>query len=210
MILSDHEIEELCTKIPQGYTDHTGKVWRVSNPLIAPFTKCIEGDDIISYGLTSAGYDIRLGHHFKIYKNISGESIDPLRFKKDPDYVKRMFEDVHQPKVGGPVNIPPGGYLLGGTMEYFHIPRFLKGYCVGKSTYARCGIIVNVTPLEPEWDGYLTVEISNSSPCPATVYAGYGIAQIDFHCLFGNVQVSYKDKKGKYQGQDPVTLARVK
>lgn len=176
--------------------------------MIEPFIpEGISGDGLISYGLTSSGYDVRLDTTVLFYKNTYGHIIDPKRFK-DSTYAFEMFDR----RVYGehePVTIPSYGYILGQTMERFRIPRHIKGICTGKSTYARCGIIVNVTPLEPDWEGQLTIEISNSSPCPACVYVGEGIAQIEFHPIVGNVLKSYADKKGKYQNQTEVTTARV-
>lgn len=198
-VLSDRRIRELCV----GLTVPT------AGPMIDPFTEGVEGDGIISYGLTSAGYDIRLGFDFLVYKNSLGEVINPKRMK-DEEYVNRVFDRFHADRVGQEIIIPAGGYILGGTLERFVIPRNLKGRCVGKSTLARAGVIINVTPLEPEWEGFLTVEISNSSPCPAVVFAGEGVAQLEFEPIVGDVLLSYKDKKGKYQGQSPVTLSIVK
>jgi dCTP deaminase len=175
--------------------------------MIDPFSESVSGNGIISYGLTSAGYDLRLGPEVLVFKNSYGHTIDPKRFK-DPNYTREVFDTI----AGGPgvaVTIPAHGYILGHSMEYLRIPRNLKARCTGKSTYARAGIIVNTTPLEPEWEGHLTIEISNSSPCPAVVYIGEGIAQLEFERLTDEPEVSYADKGGKYQSQTGVTPAKV-
>lgn len=177
------------------------------SPLIEPFSPPVAGNGVISYGLTSAGYDIRLGSEIFTFKNSYGETVDPKRFG-DAEYRGKVFDFATYTQ-GQRVPIPANGYILGNSFEYFRIPRWLKGRCTGKSTYARCGLIVNVTPLEPEWEGHLTIEISNSSPSVVYVYAYEGIAQLEFELLDTDPEVSYKDKQGKYQGQTGVTPARV-
>lgn len=148
---------------------------------------------VISFGISSVGYDVRLSGEFKIFR---GKRIDP----KDPD----GFEDFR----GNVCEIPPNSFALGRSVEYFRIPRDVVGICVGKSTYARCGIIVNTTPLEPGWEGHVTISISNSSPVPAKIYAGEGIAQVIF-LQAEEPESSYGDKGGKYQAQRGVTTAKI-
>jgi len=152
----------------------------------------------ISYGMSSYGYDARLGYDFKIFHRASG-IIDP----KKPDF---DCEDVHTRDF---IVIPPNSFALGVTYEDFKIPRDILALCIGKSTYARCGIIVNVTPLEPEWEGTITVEISNTTPSPVKVYAGEGIMQVIFFEASEVCRASYQDKGGKYQGQVSLTLPRM-
>jgi dCTP deaminase len=197
--LTDREIRNLCVLAGVG---------PVKDPLIEPFSEPASGNGVISYGLTSAGYDLRLGGEVLVFKNTSGEAVDPKLFR-DPDYFARMFDRVRKLS-GEAVTIPAHGYILGRSYEYLRIPRHMKASCTGKSTYARCGIIVNVTPLEPDWEGYLTIEISNSCPCPAKVYVMEGIAQLEVESLNGEPETTYRDKRGVYMGQSDVTAARVK
>jgi dCTP deaminase len=197
--LTDREIRNLCVMAGVG---------PVKNPLIEPFSEPVSGDGVVSYGLTSAGYDLRLGGEVLVFKNTSGEAVDPKKFK-DPDYFDRMFDRVRK-LAHEPVTIPAHGYILGRSYEYLRIPRHMKGCCTGKSTLARCGIIVNVTPLEPDWEGFLTIEISNSCPCPAMVYVMEGIAQLEVETLGGEPETTYRDKKGIYMNQSDVTPARVR
>ena len=153
----------------------------------------------ISYGLSSYGYDLRIADEFKIFTNINNTIVDPKSF--DP----RSFVDYQ-----GPVCIvPPNSFALGRSVEYFKIPRNVLTICVGKSTYARCGIITNVTPFEPEWEGYVTLEISNTTPLPAKIYANEGIAQVLFFQSDEACQTSYADRQGKYQGQQGIVLPTV-
>ncbi|MFH2036885.1 MAG: dCTP deaminase [Candidatus Zixiibacteriota bacterium] len=152
----------------------------------------------ISYGLSSYGYDIRVADEFKIFTNANSSIIDPKKFSKD------SFIDIKAKSI----LVPPNSFALARTVEYFKIPRDVITICLGKSTYARCGIIVNVTPFEPEWEGFATLEISNTTPLPAKIYANEGIAQILFFGADEICKVSYKDKKGKYQGQKSITLPR--
>ncbi len=196
MLLVDYQIRGLCTTIDDPY------------PLIEPFSEAVSGGGLISHGLTSAGYDLRLANEILIFKNTYGEEIDPKRFK-DEAYKNRMFDKL---MIGDnqPVIIPAHSYILGMSYEYLRIPKHLKGRVVGKSTYARCGIICNLTPLEPEWEGNLTLEISNATPLPAKVYVMEGIAQIEFELLSGIVETTYARKNGQYQRQTEVTPARVK
>jgi dCTP deaminase len=167
--------------------------------LISPFVDRQIRDGVISYGLSSYGYDVRLADEFKIFTDVFSAVVDPKAF--DP----RSLVD-HR---GAVCVIPPHSFALGRTVEYFRIPRNILTLCLGKSTYARCGIIVNVTPFEPEWEGHATIEISNTSPLPARIYAGEGIAQVVFFEADAVCEVSYADKKGKYQAQTQTVLPRI-
>jgi dCTP deaminase len=153
----------------------------------------------ISYGLSSYGYDVRISDEFKIFSNLNAVIVDPKRFDE------KSFVDFK----GKECIIPPNSFALGKSVEYFRIPRNILTLCMGKSTYARCGIIVNVTPLEPEWEGFITIELSNTSTLPAKVYAYEGIAQVIFLESDEPCEVSYRDKKGKYQAQKDITLPKV-
>ena len=170
--------------------------------MIEPFSpgqvRDTENGRVISYGTSSYGYDIRCADEFKIFTNINSTIIDPKRF--DPN----SFVDFR-----GPVCIiPPNSFALARTVEYFRIPRNVLTICLGKSTYARCGIIVNVTPLEPEWEGHVTLEFSNTTPLPARIYANEGVAQVLFFESDEVCETSYRDRGGKYQGQTGVTLPK--
>ncbi|MCR9276880.1 MAG: dCTP deaminase [Pseudomonadaceae bacterium] len=153
---------------------------------------------VISYGTSSYGYDVRCSNHFKVFTNISSATVDPKAFDE------RSFVDV----VGETCIIPPNSFALASTVEYFRIPEDVLVICLGKSTYARCGIIVNVTPLEPEWEGHVTLEFSNTTTLPAKIYAGEGVAQMLFFQSDERCETTYKDRGGKYQGQTGVTLPR--
>jgi dCTP deaminase len=167
--------------------------------MIKPFEERQVRAGGISYGLSSYGYDLRIADEFKIFTNINNTIVDPKAF--DP----RSFVDYQ-----GPVCIvPPNSFALGRSVEYFKIPRDVLTICVGKSTYARCGIITNVTPFEPEWEGYVTLEISNTTPLPAKIYANEGIAQVLFFQSDEACQTSYADRQGKYQGQQGIVLPTV-
>jgi len=167
--------------------------------MIKPFEERQVRAGGISYGLSSYGYDLRIADEFKIFTNINSTIVDPKAF--DP----RSFVDYQ-----GPVCIvPPNSFALGRSLEYFKIPRNVLTICVGKSTYARCGIITNVTPFEPEWEGYVTLEISNTTPLPAKIYANEGIAQVLFFQSDEACQTSYADRQGKYQGQQGIVLPTV-
>ncbi len=167
--------------------------------MIEPFAEGQIRDGVISYGLSSYGYDIRVADEFKIFTNVFSAVVDPKNF--DP---KSMVDYT------GPVCvIPPNSFALARTVEYFRIPRSVLTVCVGKSTYARCGIIVNVTPFEPEWEGFVTLEISNTTPLPAKIYAGEGIAQVLFFEADELCRVSYADKRGKYQKQETIVLPKL-
>ena len=167
--------------------------------MIEPFTDRQVREGVISYGLSSYGYDVRIADDFKIFTNINSTIVDPKHF--DP----RSFVDLR----ADVCIIPPNSFALARTVEYFRIPRDVLVVCLGKSSYARCGIIVNVTPLEPEWEGIVTLEVSNTTPLPARIYAGEGIAQMLFFQSDEPCEVSYADKKGKYQGQQGLTLPRL-
>ena len=167
--------------------------------MIEPFVEKQVREGVISYGLSSYGYDIRIADEFKIFTNINSSIVDPKHF--DP----KSFVDFK----GEVCIIPPNSFALARTVEYFRIPRTVITVCLGKSTYARCGIIVNVTPFEPEWEGIVTLEVSNTTPLPARIYAGEGIAQVLFFESDEPCEVSYADKQGKYQGQTQLTLPRL-
>lgn len=167
--------------------------------MIDPFEESQVREGVISYGLSSYGYDIRVADEFKIFTNINTTIVDPKNFSR------QSFVDFQ-----GPVCIiPPNSFALARTVEYFRIPRSVLTLCVGKSTYARCGIIVNVTPFEPEWEGHATLEISNTTPLPARLYAKEGIAQVIFFEADQLCERSYADKQGKYQAQQEITLPRI-
>jgi dCTP deaminase len=170
--------------------------------MIEPFepgqVKYVDGQRIVSYGTSSYGYDVRCAREFKIFTNVNSAVVDPKNF--DPT----SFVDF----VGDVCTIPPNSFALARTVEYFRIPRTVLTICLGKSTYARCGIIVNVTPLEPEWEGHVTLEFSNTTTLPARIYAGEGVAQMLFLESDEACETSYKDRGGKYQGQKGVTLPR--
>ncbi len=167
--------------------------------MIEPFEEKQIRQGVISYGLSSYGYDIRVADEFKIFTNAYSAVVDPKQF--DP----RSFVDFR----GEVCTIPPNSFVLARSVEYFRVPRNILCLCVGKSTYARCGIVVNVTPLEPEWEGYITIEISNTTPLPARIYAHEGIAQVIFLEADEVCEVSYADRKGKYQRQQGIALPRV-
>ena len=168
-------------------------------PFSADQVRAADGHKIISYGTSSYGYDVRCAGEFKIFTNINSTIVDPKHFDA------KSFVDV----TADVCLIPPNSFALARTVEYFRIPRSVLTVCLGKSTYARCGIIVNVTPLEPEWEGHVTLEFSNTTPLPAKIYANEGIAQVLFFQSDEPCEVSYKDKKGKYQAQRGVTLPRI-
>ena len=167
--------------------------------MIEPFAEKQVRAGVISYGISSYGYDIRIADEFKIFTNVNTTIVDPKAM--DPGTMVDFR---------GPVCvIPPNSFALGRTVEYFRVPRNVLCTCVGKSTYARCGIITNVTPFEPEWEGFVTLEISNTTPLPAKIYANEGIAQVLFFESDEPCEVSYKDKAGKYQAQQGITLPRL-
>ena len=167
--------------------------------MIEPFVDHQVRHDVISYGVSSYGYDIRVTDEFKIFTNVHSAIVDPKNFNPN------SFIDYK----GEVCVIPPNSFVLARTIEYFRIPRDVLTICVGKSTYARCGLIVNVTPFEPEWEGYVTLEISNTTPLPARVYANEGIAQVIFLQADEVCEISYGDRKGKYQKQEEIVLPRI-
>jgi dCTP deaminase len=176
------------------------KKMALENGMIEPFEESQVRDGIVSYGLSSYGYDIRVSNEFKIFTDINSAIVDPKMFDKQSFVYTEA--DSH-------ILIPPNSFALSRTVEYFRIPRNVLAICLGKSTYARCGIIVNVTPFEPEWEGYVTLEISNTTPLPAKIYANEGIAQVLFLESDEVCSVSYADKKGKYQSQEGITLPKI-
>jgi dCTP deaminase len=167
--------------------------------MIEPFADAQVRAGVVSYGVSSYGYDVRIADEFKIFTNINSTIVDPKHFDE------RSFVDFK----GEVCIIPPNSFALARTVEYFRIPRNVIVACLGKSTYARCGIIVNVTPLEPEWEGIVTLEVSNTTPLPAKIYANEGIAQMLFFESDEVCETSYADKKGKYQAQSGLTLPRL-
>ena len=171
----------------------------LEHKMIEPFVENQVRQGVISYGLSSYGYDIRVANEFKIFTNVFSVTVDPKNF--DPKSMIDFNGDV--------CIIPPNSFALARTVEYFRIPRDTLTICVGKSTYARCGIIVNVTPFEPEWEGYVTLEISNTTPLPAKIYANEGIAQVLFFQGDEICEVSYADRKGKYQNQQGILLPKL-
>ena len=171
--------------------------------MIEPFepelVREVKGQRVVSFGTSSYGYDIRCSNEFKLFTNLNSTIVDPKNFDE------KSFVDVK----GDHCVIPPNSFALARTLEYFRIPRDVLVLCLGKSTYARCGIIVNVTPLEPEWEGHVTLEFSNTTPLPAKIYANEGVAQIIFLGADEVCETSYRDRGGKYQGQKGVTLPRI-
>jgi dCTP deaminase len=167
--------------------------------MIEPYADRQVREGVISFGVSSYGYDIRVADEFKIFTNVYSKIVDPKEFATESmvDYK------------GDVCIIPPNSFALARTIEYFRIPRSVLTVCVGKSTYARCGIIVNVTPFEPEWEGFVTLEISNTTPLPAKIYANEGIAQVLFFEADEECEVSYADKKGKYQKQVEIVLPKI-
>jgi dCTP deaminase len=168
--------------------------------MITPYEPKQVRDGKISYGVSSYGYDIRVSDEYKIFTNVNNSVVDPKKFDAN------SFVDFK----GDVCIVPPNSFALARSVEYFKIPRNVLTICVGKSTYARCGIIVNVTPFEPEWEGYVTLEISNTTPLPAKIYSNEGLCQVLFFESDEDCEISYKDKAGKYQGQVGITLPRMK
>jgi dCTP deaminase len=182
-IKSDRWIKEMATK----------------HKMIEPFADRQVRQGVISYGVSSYGYDMRVANEFKVFTNVRTTIVDPKNFDAN------AFVEI-QAEV---CTIPPNSFALARSVEYFRIPRRVLTVCVGKSTYARCGIITNVTPFEPEWEGFVTLEISNTTPLPARIYANEGIAQVLFFESDEDCEVSYADKKGKYQGQIGITTPKM-
>ena len=179
--------------------DHWIREMAKRHAMIEPFLDRQARSGVISYGLSSYGYDARLAPEFRIFTNVDGAIVDPK------DFSARSFVE----RSGEVCTIPPNSFALARTVEYFRIPRDILVICLGKSTYARCGIIVNVTPLEPEWEGHVTLEISNTTPLPARVYANEGICQFLFLKGDSPPEVSYAERRGKYMRQTGVTLPRL-
>ncbi len=167
--------------------------------MISPFEEKMQRQGVISYGLSSYGYDARVADDFKVFTNVDNAIVDPKNFSENSFVTRKTDVCI----------IPPNSFVLAHTVEYFKIPRDILVICLGKSTYARCGLIVNVTPLEPEWEGHVTLEISNTTPLPARVYANEGVCQFLFLKADSPCETSYADRGGKYQGQTGVTLPRM-
>lgn len=179
--------------------DHWIRQMAIEQKMIDPFVEDQVRDGVISYGVSSYGYDIRVADEFKVFTNVFGATVDPKHFD-----TKSMVDIKAEVCV-----IPPNSFALARTVEYFRIPRKVLTVCLGKSTYARCGIIINVTPFEPEWEGYVTLEISNTTPLPARIYANEGIAQVLFFESETECEISYADRKGKYQKQRDIELPKL-
>ncbi len=175
--------------------DHWIRKMALEKGMIEPFVENQVRQGVVSYGVSSYGYDLRVADEFKIFTNVYSAIVDPKNFSPE------SFVDFK----GDVCVIPPNSFALARSLEYFRIPRQVLTVCLGKSTYARCGLIVNVTPFEPEWEGFVTLEISNTTPLPAKVYANEGLAQVLFFEADEECEISYADKKGKYQGQIGVT-----
>lgn len=178
--------------------------WEIRNyvakyRMLDPFEENLKREGVISYGLSSMGYDIRITDEYKVFTNVKQAVVDPKHF--DPD----SFIDLKAPVC----TIPPNSFVLARSLEYFRMPPTILGLCLGKSSYARCGIVVNITPLEPGWEGHLTIEISNTTPLPARIYSFEGIAQVLFFEAGATPTVTYADRKGKYQAQQGITLPKV-
>jgi dCTP deaminase len=171
----------------------------LKHEMISPFSEKQVSQGVISYGLSSYGYDLRVADEFKIFTNVNSTIVDPKNFDE------RSFVTVQSECC----IVPPNSFALARSIEYFKIPRDVLTICLGKSTYARCGIIVNVTPFEPEWEGYVTLEISNTTPLPAKIYANEGLCQIIFFQSDEPCETSYADRKGKYQGQQGIVLPKL-
>jgi dCTP deaminase len=179
--------------------DHWIKKMALEQRMIEPFVDSQVRDGVISYGVSSYGYDVRITDEYKIFTNVHSAIVDPKHFD-----TKSMVDFKGEICV-----IPPNSFVLARTVEYFRIPRGVLTVCLGKSTYARCGLIVNVTPFEPEWEGYVTLEISNTTPLPARIYSNEGIAQVLFFEADEECLISYADKKGKYQRQQQIELPKM-
>jgi dCTP deaminase len=172
---------------------------KMIEPFVDQQVKQMGASPLVSYGLSSYGYDLRVARSFKVFTNVYNSVVDPKAFRSD------AFVDIEADKC----IIPANSFALAKSVEYFRIPRNVLTLCIGKSTYARCGIIVNVTPFEPEWEGYVTLEISNTTPLPCVIYAGEGLAQVLFFTGDEVCETSYADRKGKYMGQQEITLPMI-
>ncbi|MFZ2096282.1 MAG: dCTP deaminase [Anaerolineales bacterium] len=180
-------------------SDHWIRKMATEMGMIEPFADNQVREGVISYGVSSYGYDMRVADEFKVFTSVNSAIVDPKHFDT------RSMIDYK----GDICVIPPNSFALGRSVEYFRIPRQVLTICLGKSTYARCGIVVNVTPFEPEWEGYVTLEISNTGPLPARIYANEGIAQVLFFVADEECETSYADKKGKYQSQKTIVLPKL-
>jgi dCTP deaminase len=185
--------------MPDSWIIKTAKEKGLIEPFIENQVRNIGSKKIISYGVSSYGYDLRVSDEFKIFTNTFNSIVDPKNFDSNSFVEIKAKECI----------IPPNSFVLARSLEYFRIPRNILTMCLGKSTYARCGIIVNVTPFEPEWEGTVTIEISNTTPLPAKIYAEEGIAQVVFFEAKTECQISYADRKGKYMKQKGITLAQI-
>ena len=196
----EEEVQKLAITggLPGIMPDHQIRALAQNDGMIDPFVEKQTAEGKISYGLSSYGYDARCSNEFKIFTNVHSSVVDPKNFDEN------SFVDVQSDVC----IIPPNSFALARTVEYFRIPRSVLTVCLGKSTYARCGIIVNVTPLEPEWEGHVTLEFSNTTPLPAKIYANEGVAQMLFFESDEICATSYRDRGGKYQGQKGVTLPK--
>ena len=183
-VKSDRWIKEMAEK------------YKMIEPFVGSQVKFVDGEKVISFGLSSYGYDLRVASEFKVFTNMNNALVDPKNFRQD------AFVHIE----GDFCIIPPNSFALARSVEYFRIPRDVITMCIGKSTYARCGIIVNVTPFEPEWEGFVTLEISNTTPLPAKIYANEGLAQVLFYQGDEVCETSYADRKGKYMNQVGITL----
>ncbi|MBI3021540.1 MAG: dCTP deaminase [Candidatus Omnitrophica bacterium] len=200
------ETQVKLTELPE-HLKSTGRIlvdWEIreyvkKHRMLEPFEEQLKREGVISYGLSSMGYDIRVTDEFKVFTNLKQAVVDPKQFNPD------SFIDFR----GQVCTVPPNSFALARSVEYFRMPRSVMGLCLGKSSYARCGIVVNITPLEPEWEGHLTIEISNTTPLPARIYSFEGIAQVLFFEAGSLPDVTYADRKGKYQGQQGITLPKV-
>ena len=199
---NDDEVKAMAAEgaLPGIMPDHWIREQAVNNGMIEPFVEKQTAEGKISYGLSSYGYDSRCSNEFKIFTNVDNAIVDPKNFSEQ-SFVDRETDVCI---------IPPNSFVLTRSVEYFRIPKDVLVVCLGKSTYARCGLIVNVTPLEPGWEGHVTLEISNSTPLPAKVYANEGVAQFLFFKGSSACETSYADRSGKYMGQKGVTLPRIK
>lgn len=194
------DAQEAIQHMPGIMPDHWIREMALNHGMIEPFVEKQTAEGKISYGLSSYGYDSRCSNEFKIFTNVDNAIVDPKNFS-EKSFVDRETDVCI---------IPPNSFVLTRSVEYFRIPKDVLVICLGKSTYARCGLIVNVTPLEPGWEGHVTLEISNSTPLPAKVYANEGVAQFLFFKGSSGCEVSYADRAGKYMGQKGVTLPRIK
>lgn len=199
---NDAEIKAMAGQgaLPGIMPDHWIREQAINHGMIEPFVEKQTAEGKISYGLSSYGYDSRCSDEFKIFTNVDNAIVDPKDFSEQ-SFVDRQTDTCI---------IPPNSFVLTRSVEYFRIPKDVLVICLGKSTYARCGLIVNVTPLEPGWEGHVTLEISNTTPLPAKVYANEGVAQFLFFKGSSECEVSYADRAGKYMGQQGVTLPRIK